>query len=322
MDINAPAINRVSIQEIENIDGDGRRKFLRRTYRNNSLYGVSELILENSGNLLKSERKLFGSSISHRRFEDGAAKPKLSSSSIVEQVMVKSPVRFPRSARNGKIRYRFKFPDEIRFSPPTTGEQNVTENADGFTLDICEGCGGGLSTDPAYLESALEAGFWLQSDHEKILRFSKYIGGKSISEAEKMNRIARKGREYSNELDYAGHFSALEALEKRSGDCTESAVLLAALGRSMGIPTRVVSGLVYSRERYHGVSHSFMPHSWTIAYVDGSWQSFDLALDGFDSTHIAFNISDGDPASIAAGNQLPGLLEWDEVSEVRKRDRK
>lgn len=321
LDINAPAINRVSIQEIENIDGDGRRKFLRRTYRNNSLYGVSELILENSGNLLKSERKLFGSSISHRRFEDGAAKPKLSSSSIVEQVMVKSPVRFPRSARNGKIRYRFKFPDEIRFSPPTTGEQNVTENADGFTLDICEGCGGGLSTDPAYLESALEAGFWLQSDHEKILRFSKYIGGKSISEAEKMNRIARKGREYSNELDYAGHFSALEALEKRSGDCTESAVLLAALGRSMGIPTRVVSGLVYSRERYHGVSHSFMPHSWTIAYVDGSWQSFDMALDGFDSTHIAFNISDGDPASIAAGHQLPGLLEWAGVSEVRKRDK-
>jgi len=72
LDINAPAINRVSIQEIENIDGDGQRKFLRKTYRDNSLYGVSELILETSGNLLKTERKLFGSTISHRRFEDEA----------------------------------------------------------------------------------------------------------------------------------------------------------------------------------------------------------------------------------------------------------
>ena len=321
LDINAPALNRVSLQEIENIDGSGQRKFLRKTYRNNSLYGVSELILEPSGNLLKTERRLFGSSISHRRIE-GASTPKLSSSSIVRQVRVKSPVRFPRSARKGKIRYQFKFPDGIRFSPPTTGEQKVTLNADGFTLDICGGCGGGLPTDPAYLENALEAGFWLQSDHKKILRYTKRLRGKSISDYEKMRRVLRKAIESSDKLEFSGHFSALEALEKRSGDCTESAVLLAALGRSMGIPTRVASGIVYSRERYHGVSHSFMPHSWTIAYVDGSWQSFDLALDGFDSTHIAFNISDGDPASIAAGNQLPGLLEWDEVSEVRKRDRK
>lgn len=322
LDVNAPAIDRVSLQEIENIDGDGQRKFLRKIYRNDSLYGVSELILESSGNLLKTERKLFGSTISHRRFDEGASAPKLSPSSIVQQVRVKSPVRFPRSARNGKIRYQFIFPEGIRFSPPTTGEQKVTLNAEGFTLDICEGCGSGLPSDPDYIEDALESGFWLQSDHEKILRFSKRLRGKSISDSEKMRRVARKGREYSDELDYAGHFSALEALEKRSGDCTESAVLLAALGRSMGIPTRVVSGLVYTRERYHGVSHSFMPHSWTIAYVDGSWQSFDMALDEFDSTHIAFNISDGDPASIAAGHQLPGLLEWGAVSEVRKRESK
>ena len=57
--------------------------------------------------------------------------------------------------------------------------------------------------------------------------------------------------------------SALEAITRRAGDCTEAAVVLAALGRSAGIPTRVVNGLVYSRMRYHGVRTAFMPHSWT-----------------------------------------------------------
>jgi hypothetical protein len=96
-------------------------------------------------------------------------------------------------------------------------------------------------------------------------------------------------------------------------------VLLAALGRSAGIPTKVASGLVYSRESYHGVANAFMPHSWTLAYVDGRWRSFDLALDVFDSTHIALTVGDGDSRSILAAGQLASLLDWKEMSEIRPR---
>jgi hypothetical protein len=98
-------------------------------------------------------------------------------------------------------------------------------------------------------------------------------------------------------------------------------VLLAALGRAAGIPTRVANGVVYSRERYHGVSHAFMPHSWTLAWVDGRWRSFDLALDSFDSSHIALTIGDGDAASVSAGSQLASLLRWEGMTEVRSRER-
>ena len=108
-------------------------------------------------------------------------------------------------------------------------------------------------------------------------------------------------------------------MERRRGDCTESAVLLAALGRSIGIPTKVASGLVYSRDAYHGVRNVFMPHSWVLAYVDGRWRSFDAALGAFDSSHIALTISDGEARSIAAANQLAGLIIWQEMQEVRRR---
>jgi hypothetical protein len=60
-----------------------------------------------------------------------------------------------------------------------------------------------------------------------------------------------------------------------------------------------------------------MPHSWTLAFVDGSWKSFDLALDDFDSTHIALTIGDGDERSVLAAGQLAGLLHWHNMAEVR-----
>jgi len=58
-----------------------------------------------------------------------------------------------------------------------------------------------------------------------------------------------------------------------SGDCTEYAVLLAALIRSEGIPARVVVGFVYLTN-----PESFVPHMWTEARIDGVWLPLDVTL--------------------------------------------
>ena len=61
--------------------------------------------------------------------------------------------------------------------------------------------------------------------------------------------------------------SASEAAKSQSGDCTEHAVLLAALLRADGIPARVASGLVYvPRSADHGSGWGW--HLWTQALVD------------------------------------------------------
>lgn len=143
--------------------------------------------------------------------------------------------------------------------------------------------------------------------------------GYDVSGTRKMEVLLERAIPYLEEADFNGHYSALDTLERRRGDCTEAAVLLAALGRAAGIPTRVVSGVSYSRQSYHGVSNAFIPHSWVVAYVDGRWRSFDLALREFDSAHIALTIGDGDPGSIAAAGQLASLLRLDTMAEVRAR---
>jgi hypothetical protein len=75
--------------------------------------------------------------------------------------------------------------------------------------------------------------------------------------------------------------TASEVIETRQGDCSEHAVLLAAMARAEGIPSRAAIGLVYALG-------GFCYHMWTQVYIDGAWRDVDAVLPGrdFDATHI------------------------------------
>jgi transglutaminase-like putative cysteine protease len=77
--------------------------------------------------------------------------------------------------------------------------------------------------------------------------------------------------------------TAAEVAQSRRGDCTEHAVLLAALGRACGIPSRVAIGLVYV-ERAGGFGY----HMWSELYVNGQWLPFDATLGqgGIGAAHL------------------------------------
>ena len=85
-----------------------------------------------------------------------------------------------------------------------------------------------------------------------------------------------------------GFASASEVCRNRSGDCSEHAVLLAALGRARGIPSQVACGLVYVPE-FRGTKHVFGFHMWTRFHINGRWVDFDAAQNETDCnpTHIA-----------------------------------
>ena len=97
-----------------------------------------------------------------------------------------------------------------------------------------------------------------------------------------------------------GFATASEVARSREGDCSEHAVLLAALGRAKGIPSRVVSGLVYVRE-FRGKRHMLGYHMWTQFWIAGRWLDMDASHDQVrpDPTHIALSthaLADGDLA--------------------------
>lgn len=100
-----------------------------------------------------------------------------------------------------------------------------------------------------------------------------------------------------------GFASASEVCRSREGDCSEHAVLLAAMLRANDIPSRVASGVLYI-DRFAGEDDIFGYHMWTQALleVDGEWRWVDLdatlpSSTPSDATHIAIvytSLAEGD----------------------------
>jgi hypothetical protein len=300
-------------------DAEGRLTVLRKRYDGGELRSVVRLLLDRQHRVVSVKQPMFGTGVTMSLTDRDSALRPHRPYNMLRNAMVKSPYRVPPAALKGQIRYRFAFEDGFEFALPQTREQRTTPERGGVIVDICADCGPGLPGDAATLAEALKPNVWLQSDDRRLTAIAAPIGRLSVSNARKMELLAQKARPYLGRIDFNGHYSALETLSRRAGDCTEAAVLLAALGRAAGIPTRVANGLVYSRQDYHGVSNAFMPHSWTLAWTGSEWRSFDLALDAFDATHIALTIGDGDARSIQAASQLASLLHWENMSEVRTR---
>ena len=86
--------------------------------------------------------------------------------------------------------------------------------------------------------------------------------------------------------------TAGEVARDLKGDCTEHAVLLAALARAKGIPARVAIGLIYYRQE-------FLYHMWTEVHVAGAWIPLDatLGLGGIGAAHLKITDSNLEGAS-------------------------
>jgi len=131
-------------------------------------------------------------------------------------------------------------------------------------------------------EDWLAPSLLIQSDRREFAQLVEMIGGND----HRALRLARLLHEwvYKNieKRPLAGMPSALDVLAARQGDCNEHAVLMAALCRAAGIPTRVVAGLVYVRGRFYY-------HAWNELYLN-DWLPVDATLNQFpaDVTHVRF----------------------------------
>ena len=131
--------------------------------------------------------------------------------------------------------------------------------------------------DPKYLEETAE----VQSNHKMIRALSKelFIDKKSRWQlAKDINLWVH----LNLKKEMVDTVTALDALIERRGECQSHTFLFAALARASGIPTRIVNGLVYSKD-YEG----FLYHAWPEVFV-GEWRAMDptFGQDRADATHI------------------------------------
>lgn len=212
---------------------------------------------------------------------------------ILRAALIDSPRALTPNFRSAPMRYTIT----VRGNHPEpfieTDEQHVSSLGDGMYYVDIGFARPGRESSPSGEDTAPSP--WVQSDSPRIADFAKSIVGDAKTDLQRMRKLRAFLSDYINQkgLD-VGYASALETLDSRRGDCTEHAVLLTALARSLGIPARMVTGIAYV-ERMGGASRVFVPHAWTQAYIDGRWISFDSAERRFDSTHIALGTGNGDP---------------------------
>jgi len=178
---------------------------------------------------------------------------------------------------------------------PTTAAQTV-EALDKGTLRLTVTT---KSNHPATAEeiadaSYIDANVYVDAADTQIVKLANRAAkrAKSHSHADQASAMRAFVHGYINEKALGvGFATASEVAENRTGDCTEHAVLLTALLRAKGIPSRVVTGLIYA-DQFAGERGIFGYHMWSQALIDGHWVDYDATLrQRFDATHITTSTS-------------------------------
>lgn len=230
----------------------------------------------------------------------------------LERLLLVPPAPLTTQALEPGLRYTLEVQGNGRVA--ATAEQRVAAAADQLVIEVCDSCDGEQATAPG--PEWLAPTPWIQSDHPLIRRLAGEAAGKARTPAARMRAAETFVRRHIRSKNLSvGYASALETAQSQTGDCTEHALLLAALGRALGVPTRVATGLAYA-DGYGESGRAFVPHAWTQAWIDGRWQSFDAALDGFDAGHLVLAVGDGDPSRFYAGISLLGRLAIREVETL------
>jgi transglutaminase-like putative cysteine protease len=136
----------------------------------------------------------------------------------------------------------------------------------------------------------LAANALIQSDDPLVQELARGIAPDRTDPWEVAVALEQHVRRYVSNRNFAQAMaSAADVVRSREGDCTEHAVLLAALCRARNIPARVAIGLVYS----DGVG-GFAYHMWTEAWIADRWVPLDstLALGGIGAAHLKVSHSD------------------------------
>ena len=128
------------------------------------------------------------------------------------------------------------------------------------------------------LKPFLSSSVYLDTDDLLIQKLAKKGKGKAKTSQEIANKLTKFVFRYMTNKNYeVGFATASEVARNKAGDCTEHSILLAALGRALRIPSRVVTGLVYADE-FEDQKDVLVYHMWTQFYIDDQWVNLDSAL--------------------------------------------
>jgi hypothetical protein len=202
-----------------------------------------------------------------------------------------------------RVRYRLtlegKDPAAVFVSGPSQQLRSLDAHTAELTVTALRPGAGPAALTPADRQAHMDdlrPSNYLQTEDPVVVAMAKEASAGAAADPWSVAvALERYVRQNITRKDFSQAFAtAAEVARSRNGDCTEHALLLAALARVCGIPARVAVGLVYVEP-----SAAFGYHMWTEVYVAGVWIPADATLGrgGIGAAHLKLansNLRTGD----------------------------
>jgi hypothetical protein len=233
---------------------------------------------------------------SYRTTKDVALSKSEGTFDLGERTIVAVAEKLEKPHQMRRARYRVTFANGDPTKSFTPGATQSIRRVDDHSAEImvrslrpADDLGTEFPPDQSPTEDDRLANALIQSDDPAVVQLAQSVAvGKSD-----VWEIAVALEQHVNQHVASKNFSqalasAADVARSGEGDCTEHAVLLAALCRARQIPARVAIGLVY-----FPAARGFAYHMWTEAWIKDRWIPLDatLGLGGVGAAHLRVSSS-------------------------------
>jgi transglutaminase-like putative cysteine protease len=254
--------------------------------------------IEPNGQILKSFTDANGGMITYRTTRDAATRG-LGQFDLLKDSITKLARQIPNPEATRAISYKLTMnginPTEIF---PNDRRQTIKPGSDPntATLDVTTagpfvGEPGPAQVEPEFLASNP----LITSTDPVVIKLARLAVGRETDPWAKARAICTWVGKKVTEKNFETSFApADEVARTLAGDCTEHAVLTAAMCRAEGIPARVATGLVYAKDL-----GGFGFHMWNEVYINQRWVAIDAAFDETDVDAVHLKLSDSSLNGVA-----------------------
>ena len=234
------------------------------------------LWMDRDGQIIKTEEPTLGQTVTRTTREKALAGKRGAAPDLITGTVI--PLKFAAvlPSKPQELHYRVRTSRTLSKPPfPRTSRQICSSSEDGRVWDLRVNA---FENEEPSRDIPVERPTprdqephrFVDQNDPAIRKLAGTVGSKE-SESALANALARQVYLWISRKDFSTVLAtASEVVRTRSGDCTEHAVLLAAMAKARGLPARVVVGLVYVPSL-----GGFAYHMWNQIWCDGAWRFFD-----------------------------------------------
>jgi transglutaminase-like putative cysteine protease len=294
-DLNKICDVTLTAKSMEDVElGGGEKRALLRVDQTTTLEGKPRpeydmtAWVDSTGQVLKSVSSVMGGIVTYRTTKEGAQTETKAQLDQILASIIKVTHKITSPEQRRSINYRVKLKDDdVSSLIPSDRRQTLRTGTDPTTGTLLvktagpnDGPAGPAEVDPEFLRPNT----LITSEDPKVVELARKATAGVTDPWQRSQRIEKWVAQNLTEKNFKTGFApASEVARNLTGDCTEHGVLTAAMCRAVGVPSRVVVGLVYA-DHLGGFGY----HLWNEVYVNRRWVAIDPSFDqtSVDAVHI------------------------------------